>query len=79
MEEFKSVRDHFIQELLTFSASELIKTSLHPRLQKQMRIVDMAFFVAEHDDQSDLIILLVSLCIQKLLQVLHNIPCHIFL
>ena len=50
LEEFKSVRDHFIQELLTFSASELIKTSLHPRLQKQMRIVDMAFFVAEHDD-----------------------------
>ena len=50
LEEFKSVREHFINELLSFSDSELIKTALHPRLQKQMRIVDMAFFVAEHDD-----------------------------
>ncbi len=50
LEEFKLVRDNFIDQLLTFSENELIKTSLHPRLQKQMRVVDMAFFVAEHDD-----------------------------
>ena len=50
LEEFKTVREHFIKVLLSFSDHELIKTALHPRLQKQMRIVDMAFFVAEHDD-----------------------------
>ncbi len=25
-------------------------SSLHPRLNVQMRVVDMAYFVAEHDD-----------------------------
>ena len=25
------------------------KTSLHPRLQQQMRLIDLAYFVAEHD------------------------------
>ena len=50
LEEFKYARDHFIKELLSFSNSELIKQTLQPRLQKQMRVVDMAFFVAEQDD-----------------------------
>lgn len=50
LEVFYLARTHFINELEKFSDDELIKTSLHPRLQKPMRIVDVAFFVAEHDD-----------------------------
>jgi len=26
------------------------RTALHPRLQQPMRVLDMAFFTAEHDD-----------------------------
>jgi hypothetical protein len=29
---------------------DLDKSSLHPRLMKPMKIIDLAFFVAEHDD-----------------------------
>ncbi|MFN0276029.1 MAG: DinB family protein [Chitinophagales bacterium] len=50
LREFNNVRNHFVTELEKFSDPELIKTSIHPRLQKPMRVVDMAFFVAEHDD-----------------------------
>jgi hypothetical protein len=26
------------------------KTALHPRLQMEIRVLDLAFFIAEHDD-----------------------------
>jgi hypothetical protein len=29
---------------------QLLNTALHPRLKIPMRIVDLAYFVAEHDD-----------------------------
>jgi hypothetical protein len=32
------------------SPAELARTSLHPRLQQPMSVVDLCFFVAEHDD-----------------------------
>ncbi|MBC8047463.1 MAG: DinB family protein [Fimbriimonadaceae bacterium] len=50
LNELHVVRKEFISKLLKFSDDDLIKTSLHPRLQKQMRVIDMAYFVAEHDD-----------------------------
>lgn len=49
-EEFGHTRLHFIARLETFSPEELEWSALHPRLQKQMRVVDLAYFVAEHDD-----------------------------
>jgi hypothetical protein len=36
--------------LSALSDSDLQGASLHPRLQKEMRVVDLMFFVAEHDD-----------------------------
>jgi hypothetical protein len=27
-----------------------VRTALHPRLKRPMRLVDLCFFVAEHDD-----------------------------
>jgi hypothetical protein len=29
---------------------EVAAAALHPRLQRRMRVIDMAYFVAEHDD-----------------------------
>lgn len=50
LKEFQFVRTNFVNELKKFPDNELVKTSVHPRLQIPMRIIDMAFFVAEHDD-----------------------------
>lgn len=50
LEEMKTHRNTFLQELLKFSDAELEQTALHPRLNVKMRIVDLAYFVAEHDD-----------------------------
>lgn len=32
------------------SAQELMRTAAHPRLGQPMSVVDLCFFVAEHDD-----------------------------
>jgi uncharacterized damage-inducible protein DinB len=50
LQEFSEVRNAFIEELQTCSGDDLLFRSIHPRLQVPMRLVDMAFFVAEHDD-----------------------------
>ena len=44
---FRSARVNFIHRL---EKIDLNLSALHPRLQQPMRVVDMAFFVAEHDD-----------------------------
>ncbi|MGQ0827807.1 MAG: DinB family protein [Bacteroidota bacterium] len=51
--EFKNNRDHFISRLKKLDPNQ---SAFHPRLQKQMRVVDMAFFVAEHDNHHLMII-----------------------
>ena len=47
---FSSTRNYFIVRLKGLSEGELSRSAIHPRLQKQMRPIDMAFFIAEHDD-----------------------------
>lgn len=47
---FKSERDHFIASLKNLDDSIQEFVSTHPRLNIPMRVVDMAFFTAEHDD-----------------------------
>ncbi|MEW6467402.1 MAG: DinB family protein [Bacteroidota bacterium] len=44
---FKKVRSHFISRLEKLDPE---RSALHPRLQQPMRVVDLAYFVAEHDD-----------------------------
>ena len=39
-----------LQELDPLTLEDAARTALHPRLQKQMRLVDMCYFSAEHDD-----------------------------
>jgi hypothetical protein len=47
---FRNARQSFVQRLEALTGTEVAATALHPRLQKQMRIIDMAYFTAEHDD-----------------------------
>jgi hypothetical protein len=47
---FQRSREHFLGELLQADDEALLFTSRHPRLNQPMRLIDMAFFVAEHDD-----------------------------
>lgn len=48
--DFKDVRKDFVSKLNSLSGDVLNRKSLHPRLKQEMRPVDMAYFVAEHDD-----------------------------
>jgi uncharacterized damage-inducible protein DinB len=49
LNQFASMRAKFVEELEGLDAVVIERTALHPRLQQPMRVVDMAFFVAEHD------------------------------
>lgn len=50
LSEFRRVRNMLLFDLTSFSDNELINTAMHPRLEVKMRIVDLAYFIAEHDD-----------------------------
>jgi uncharacterized damage-inducible protein DinB len=47
---FRSARESFVRRLESLTEEEVAASALHPRLGKQMRVIDMALFVAEHDD-----------------------------
>ena len=47
---FRAARLGFVRRLEAMSESEVAASALHPRLRKQMRVIDLAYFVAEHDD-----------------------------
>ena len=47
---FRAARESFVRRLEALSEAEVAASALHPRLGKQMRVIDMALFVAEHDD-----------------------------
>jgi uncharacterized damage-inducible protein DinB len=48
--EFESVREDFLKRIQSLDNEILERQSLHPRLNQQMRPVDMCYFIAEHDD-----------------------------
>lgn len=50
MQEFLGKRDEYIRMLVDLDAETQEFQSMHPRLQVPVRVVDMAFFAAEHDD-----------------------------
>lgn len=47
---FRAARHGIVQRLEEFDADVFARSALHPRLNVQMRLVDMLFFQAEHDD-----------------------------
>lgn len=50
VKEFSFARQKYVDQLEKLVDSDLAKSALHPRLNKPMTIIDMTFFVAEHDD-----------------------------
>ena len=50
MNDFTNERKKIIELIYSFDEAMLCKTSLHPRLNKAMRLIDSLYFVAEHDD-----------------------------
>jgi hypothetical protein len=47
---FREQRQIFVNNLIGLNDEELLKSSLRPRLKTPMKIIDLAYFVAEHDD-----------------------------
>jgi uncharacterized damage-inducible protein DinB len=47
---FSGLRQQFVIKLAGLTAEQLVQSALHPRLKTPMRIIDLAWFVAEHDD-----------------------------
>jgi DinB family protein len=47
---FRQERMAFVQRLDAYDEAFLQRTALHPRLNVKIRVIDLAFFIAEHDD-----------------------------
>ncbi|MCD6011739.1 MAG: hypothetical protein K0Q79_1601 [Flavipsychrobacter sp.] len=47
---FREGRNNFIKRVQTLEDDYFKKVSLHPRLQQQVTITDILFFIAEHDN-----------------------------
>lgn len=50
LNQLETVRTHFLEQLEDLTEEDLARTALHPRLKTPMRLIDMCYFVAEHDD-----------------------------
>ena len=50
LDEFTNIRTLSLNKLNELSVEDVYKSALHPRLKTPMRIMDLFFFVAEHDD-----------------------------
>ena len=50
LRDFRAARLHFVERLEAWDPERVAVSAIHPRLQQPMRLVDMVYFVAEHDD-----------------------------
>ena len=50
LSDFRVSREQLVTKLKSLSDDDLEKSSFHPRLKIPMKIVELAYFVAEHDD-----------------------------
>jgi ketosteroid isomerase-like protein/uncharacterized damage-inducible protein DinB len=48
--EFRIERAKIVRRLDTYDESFVTRTAKHPRLRTDMRVLDLVFFIAEHDD-----------------------------
>ena len=46
----KKTRGNLISRFEKLTDADIIRKATHPRLQQEMRVVDLAYFVAEHDN-----------------------------
>jgi hypothetical protein len=47
---FRAERIEFVRRLDEYDEAFIQRTALHPRLQMKLRVLDLCFFIAEHDD-----------------------------
>lgn len=47
---FRKERMAFVARLDSYDEAFVARTALHPRLQQKIRVIDLVFFIAEHDD-----------------------------
>ncbi|MFY9621991.1 MAG: DinB family protein [Pyrinomonadaceae bacterium] len=47
---FRNERMTFVARLDSYDEEFVSRTALHPRLKTPIRVIDLAFFIAEHDD-----------------------------
>jgi uncharacterized damage-inducible protein DinB len=47
---FRAERAEFVRRLDEYDETLILRSALHPRLKMPMRVLDFAFFIAEHDD-----------------------------
>lgn len=47
---FRAERMEFVRRLDEYDEAFIQRTALHPRLEMKFRVLDLAFFIAEHDD-----------------------------
>lgn len=47
---FRAERRRLVERLEAWDPDRLEHSALHPRLQMPMRVIDLAYFTAEHDD-----------------------------
>nr|MBA3767395.1 DinB family protein [Acidobacteriota bacterium] len=47
---FREGRGEFVQRLEEFDEEFIQRKALHLRLNREMRVLDFAYFIAEHDD-----------------------------
>ena len=48
--EFRVARCDWVARLEACTEADVSRTSIHPRLKRPFRLIDLCFFVAEHDD-----------------------------
>jgi len=47
---FRTERTEFVRRLDAYDEEFVQRTALHPRLKVNIRVIDLVFFIAEHDD-----------------------------
>lgn len=50
LSEFRLERMDFVRRLDAYDEEFVQRTAIHPRLQVRIRVIDLVFFIAEHDD-----------------------------
>lgn len=50
LSDFRKERMAFVARLDSYDEEFVSRTALHPRLKAQIRVIDLVFFIAEHDD-----------------------------
>jgi hypothetical protein len=50
LKNLRQTREHFTSRLEKLDETDIARSAIHPRLGKEMRVVDMVYFIAEHDD-----------------------------